>query len=460
MSNKNRNIIIKFESYNKQTVGQITKINGLMKAKYLISVINNLNLDANPRSSRTGSVTNAIQDSIENDPKLFPMKTKGILLASSNYENLERNRIKLIPQDLRIEGILDGGHNTLAIGLYILKKAMSFKDKSLSNKSKTWEDFKILWDNNMDIINEYLYELKNEPNNSDLDFLIPIELLVPRDMNDESCINSFNNDLLEICAARNNNVQLQVSAKANQKGYFDILEKLIKKYNPNMKVEWKTNDGGDIKVQDIIALSWIPLNLVTDSEGKKIELVAPNKLYSAKGSCLNQFDKLMSSPEVTSESESNYKRALINSEVETAFEITAQLPKLYDYIYTNFPTLYNASGGSYGRINAVKKLNDKRKIKVSPFEGKPIDILSPDGFIVPLVYGLQALMENTIVDGKQQIKWIQDPMEFLEKNLAKIVSEYAGNLGQCDYDPQKVGKSPQNYKQSLAAFKMAIAGIL
>ena len=318
---------------------------------------------------------------------------------------------------------------------------MSFKDKSLSNKSKTWEDFKILWDNNMDIINEYLYELKNEPNNSDLDFLIPIELLVPRDMNDESCINSFNNDLLEICAARNNNVQLQVSAKANQKGYFDILEKLIKKYNPTMKVEWKTNDGGDIKVQDIIALSWIPLNLVTDKDGKRIEWIAPNKLYSAKGSCLNQFDKLMSSPEVTSESESNYKRALINSEVETAFEITAQLPKLYDYIYTNFPTLYNASGGSYGRINAVKKLNDKRKIKVSPFEGKPIDILSPDGFIVPLVYGLQALMENTIVDGKQQIKWIQDPMEFLEKNLAKIVSEYAGNLGQCDYDPQKVGKS-------------------
>ena len=460
MLNKKESIIIKFESCNKQTVGEITKINGLVKAKYLIQIINNLNLDANPRSSRTGSVTNAIQDSIEHDPKLFPMKTKGILIASSNYENLERNRMKIIPKDLQIEGILDGGHNTLAIGLYILKKAMYYKGKSLSNKSKTWEDFKTLWNNNIDIINEYLDELKKDPTNSDLDFLVPIELLVPRDVNDESCINSFNNDLLEICAARNNNVQLQVSAKANQKGYFDILEKLITKYNPNMKVEWKTNDGGDIKVQDIIALSWIPLNLVTDSEGKKIELVAPNKLYSAKGSCLNQFDKLMSSSEVTSESESNYKRSLINSEVKTAFEITAQLPKLYDYIYTNFPTLYNASGGSYGRINAVKKLNEKRKIKVSPFEGKPVDMLNPDGFIVPLVYGLQALMENTIVDGKRQIKWIQDPMEFLEKNLAKIVAAYAGNLGQCDYDPQKVGKSPQNYKQSLASFKMAIAGIL
>lgn len=219
-----------------------------------------------------------------------------------------------------------------------------------------------------------------------------------------------------------------------------------------MKVEWKTNEGGDIKVQDIIALSWIPLNLVTNNQGKKIEWIAPNKLYSAKGNCLNQFNKLMSSSEVTSESEINYKRILTNSEVETAFEITAQLPKLYDYIYTNFPILYNASGGSYGRITAVKKLNDKRKIKVSPFEGNPIDTLSPDGFIVPLVYGLQALMENTCENGKQQIKWIQDPMEFLEKNLAKIVAKYAGNLAQCDYDPQKVGKSPQNYKNSIAAF--------
>lgn len=101
------------------------------------------------------------------------------------------------------------------------------------------EDFKTLWNNNIDIINEYLNELKKDHTNSDLDFLVPIELLVPRDVNDESCINSFNNDLLEICAARNNNVQLQVSAKANQKGYFDILEKLITKYNPNMKVEWE-----------------------------------------------------------------------------------------------------------------------------------------------------------------------------------------------------------------------------
>ena len=34
MLNKKESIIIKFESCNKQTVGEITKINGLVKAKY------------------------------------------------------------------------------------------------------------------------------------------------------------------------------------------------------------------------------------------------------------------------------------------------------------------------------------------------------------------------------------------------------------------------------------------
>ena len=58
----------------------------------------------------------------------------------------------------------------------------------------------------------------------------------------------------------------------------------MKKRNSSLEsnIEWKTNDGGEIKVQDLIALAWIPLNLVEDihdSEGKSIDAIAPNKLY-------------------------------------------------------------------------------------------------------------------------------------------------------------------------------------
>jgi hypothetical protein len=137
-----------------------------------------------------------------------------------------------------------------------------------------------------------------------LNFLVPIELLVPRDADDPDCVEAFKNELLEICAARNNNVQLQVSAKANQLGYFDTLKEFMDAYSPDIssRVEWKTNDGGDIKVQDLIALAWIPLSLITpvkDTNGRDIEPVAPLKIYSGKGACLKQFEKLMSSPAVT-----------------------------------------------------------------------------------------------------------------------------------------------------------------
>ena len=463
---KNKNgIIIKFECMDEQTVGDITKIVGLVNAKYMIHIIDSLNLEANPRSSKTGAVTDAIQESIKYDPKLFTFKTKGILLASSNYEELERKRIKIIPDNKEIEGILDGGHNTLAIGLYILGQAMEHVGESIKRGAKTWDDFKLLWGDNRDIIDDYLSEVKNDPSNKDLDFLVPIELLVPSDINDSRAVSAFKDALIEICAARNNNVQLQTSAKSNQRGYFDELKKLFKEHNPLIsdRIEWKTNDGGDIKAQDVIALSWIPLNLITpvmDESGRKIESIAPNKLYSSKGGCLKQFEKLMSSPDVTSNIEDNYKHELTNKEVESAFKIAVQLPELYDYIYEQFPKLYNAAGGKYGSITAVKTMNEKRRVKKTHYTDKEIDTLSPDGFIMPLVYGLQALMENRTVDGENVIKWRQPPMNFLVDNLDKIVKYYSGTLSLCDYDPQKVGKQQQCYEQALSAFKMAIAGLL
>ena len=465
MSENSTSIIIKFDFMSEQTVGEITKIVGLVKARYLIPIIDILNLEANPRSSRTGSVTEAIQDSIETDSDVFPFKTKGILLASSQCQHLERNRIKIIPKNPEIEGILDGGHNTLAIGLFILKKAIEHDGGILPNGNKNWDEFKKLWQENRVIINEYEKAIKSSPDIDTLDFFVPIELLVPRDANDNACVDSFQNELLEICAARNNNVQLQVSAKANQHGYFDTIRAMLDERNPalSQRIEWKTNDGGDIKAQDIIALAWIPLNLVTsvpDSNGRIIEPVLAQNIYRGKGSCLKQFEKLMSSPKVTTESTTDYRRQLCNPEVESALKIAAELPELYDYIYSVFPRLYNNAGGLYGRITAVKTLNEKRRDKRMPFSNTLVDTLSPEGFIVPLVFGLQALMENKPINGHNEIRWKTPPMPFLHEHLENIVKYYAGIFSMCDYDPQKIGKNPQSYSQTLSGYKMAIAGIL
>lgn len=468
---KTNSALIKLDFVTEQTVGEITKIIGLMKAKFLIPIIDVMGLDANPRSSRTGQVTDAIIDSLDNEPLLFPFKTKGILLASSCFERLERNRFRLSTEDPNIEGILDGGHNTLAVGIYILSHALEYTKRKALKSSVTWDDFKKVWVDNRDSIDTYLEDIRNSKIPNTIDFYIPIELLVPKNVEDRACVDSFKNDLLEICAARNNNVQLQTSAKANQRGYFDELKNLLQKHNPSVcrQVEWKTNDGGKIKVQDIIALAWIPLFVMTnvkDASGRSVEPVSPNKIYSAKGSCMAQFEKLMSSTQVTFETTNDYRRELSNTEVATAFAITAQLPELYDYIYEKFPEYYNATGRRYGAITAVKKMNfssndsdDKKKKKkniVAPFSKRGVSTASPEGFIIPLVCGLRAIIKNE----NGRITWITDPKKFLENNLEKIVSDYSGILSVCEYDPQKVGKAAQSYNAALAAFKMAQAGIL
>lgn len=465
MTEKN-SIIIKFESPSEQTVGDVTKIVGLVQARFFVSIIDALNLEANPRASRTGAVTDAIQETICEKPELFPFMTKGVLLASSSYERLERGRIKIDPNDLQIEGILDGGHNTLAIGLYILEQSLDYHGEYLSGSSKNWDTFKGLWNLNRNKIESYLRDIQSGEAENRLDFLVPVELLVPRDINDTACVYAFTNNLLEICEARNNNAELQLTAKANQKGYFDEIQSLMSMHNPVIakRVEWKTNEGGDIKVQDIIALSWIALNLINpvrdEKLERKIEPITPNKMYSAKGACLKQFEKLMSSPDVTGTADDGYHAELLNDEVRSAFRVAVDLPDLYDYIYENFPKYYNANGGKFLAITACKELNKKRKNKVTPFKGKKIEMISPDGFVIPLFYGIQALLGTREVNGKKEIYWTQPPMSFLQDHFMAIVKDYMGNLELCSYDPQKVGKAQKVYDDALKTYKMAIAGLL
>ena len=168
----------------------------------------------------------------------------------------------------------------------------------------------------------------------------------------------------------------------------------------------------------------------------------------------------MSSPDVTETAEDGYHARLWNEEVRSAFKIAVDLPDLYDYIYENFPKYYNSNGGRFLSITACKALNEKRKVKVTPFKGKEIDMISPDGFITPLFYGLQALLDKREVNGEKEIYWTQPPMAFLNDNFDKIVKDYMGNLSLCDYDPQKVGKALKVYEDAVKTYKMAKAGIL
>ncbi len=446
-------ITIRMDQAAEQTHGFIKRVHGLVRLKGLIQLISDLDLEANPRDSRVSKVTNDIRESIEKTPETFPYKSKGILVASSSYSLRDRNRYELSFVNPQVEGILDGGHNTLAVGLHILELSLGEEFAAVEKEIKLWDDFKKAWDANLKKIQTYRESLAE--GDESLNGFVPVELLLPSDPTDEICVEDFNRALLEICAARNNNAQLRTEAKANAQGYFEGLKAQLPKDIAD-RVEWRPNEGGDIKTPDILALAWIPLSFYNkkfmDQEGKVVEAVSMPQIYASKGECVNRFERLMSSHDVSEVQGGNFKRDLKSPEVLSALKITGALPELFDLIYELFPDAYNAHDGKFGRIKEVKKMNNA-KVKTAKFTKRGIAWRYPEGYVIPLVAGLRALME---LDGSGLLKWkVANPSDFIKTHFDQIVSSYKGVIELVDYDPQKVGKAAASYESALAAFESA-----
>lgn len=462
--------IIRLSQCFEQQIGRIVRVIGLMSPKFLVGLIDQLNLDANPRDSKLGPVTNAIQESLEKDEtveknsKLFPLKSKGILVAASGYKELDRNRYQLEFFDRGTEGILDGGHNTLAIGAYILNQAAKCAEKPVPSQRdmKIWEGFKRVWGQRREEVETYLRAIHDEPDELAergvglLDFLIPVELILPANPNDELCVDSFRSSLLEICDARNNNVQLTQGTKGNQEGLFDSFKALFAEKDPEFasQISWKTNDGGSIQSRNLVALAWIALSktkYVQDGPDKILDAPSAVLTYSGKEKCLEKYLTLLRNDKISKSF--GQKRELKDPQVISALRVATDLPALFDRIYQIFPDCYNTIG-AFGKISAVKSLMNKNNDYKTPFFGRKADKPVPDGFIYPLVYGLRALIE---VDEKtDEVVWKTDPYRFIETEAFKsAVVQYCGVIQQSDYDPQKVGKGAFSYTSAENAVTLA-----
>ena len=441
-------IVIRFGQSCEQLEGVIKRIVGFVPARYLLSLYDSVGLEANPRSAKVGQVTSDIQDTLRSSPDLFHFKSKGLLLGTSSYDSLQRNRYQLYFDDPASEGILDGGHNMLAIGLFILSKVL---DEKAIRKLKLWEDMIEAWNENRDEIEE----LKDE-----LDFLMPVELIVPADLQDEEMVETFRYSLLDICAARNNNAQLTQETKANQRGFYDEIRKRMPKKIAD-RVEWKSNeweshDARPIKVRDLIALAWIPLNRLNEEEALPIDIsVTPQNIYRNKGECSKLFDRLMEHPAV-SKAHNGPQHEMHNESVASAFEVLADLPALYDKIYEDFPIAYNKNGGNFARNEIVKKFEKgkrgKNYVGTQPYTHyleKKVTYRYPDGLIMPLVYGLKGIME--VKDGK--VAWATDPFEFLDHHLQAIAASYRLVLDMARFDPQKLAKNQSSHEFAVGEFE-------
>lgn len=412
-------LIIRFETVDRQTEGPVTRLVGFVRARNLLPLLDSADLEANPRVAKIGPITSDIIDSIERSPELFPFKTKGILVASANCRELERRRFQMTFENPQIEGVLDGGHNTLAIGTHIL--SVAYGDPKAVKKIKTWPDFKSAWEDGK----AEVLALKSSAaagTGGPLDFLVPVEVLMPSEGDDPLMLEAFTSSLFEISAARNNNRQVADEAKANKKGLYDFLRTNVPE-SIAKRVEWKANDGGDVKVRDLLTLSWIPLSVLSLPQGASAPRAAD--IYSGKGKCSNAYDTLMEHPEVSTKAPDG-THELHNTAIGAALKIAGEFPGLMDMIYAEFPDAYNRNGGSFGLLRAVTLAKALKTKPTTPFSKQLVDYRYPDGFIVPLVYGLKALLE---IDENGQLYWKTNPVSFISQHLDEIVRKYKVQIG-------------------------------
>jgi hypothetical protein len=435
----NKKVVLRLDEHSLSEKYDLCRITGTATVDSMIRLIDNADLKANARDAKTGSVTNAIQETLEKSPKLFPFKSKGILLASGDCKELERSRFELCFDNEFAEGVLDGGHNLLAIGIHILKKSLGEDHETEIKKIKRWPELESAWIEHRSEID--LGKIQDK-------FLVPIEILYPR--SGEAGRKQYEDAILEIASARNNNSELSETTKANKAGFYDPLRASIDK-TLEKEIEWKTNDGGRIKVQDLIALLWVPLSILDDKVLGN-NRIAPATTYSSKGTCATTFNKLVEEHWI-SKRENGLSR-IFHPGILSAIALLKDLPRLYDLLYQSLPDAYNSVSPRFGGIESVRKYEPRqngsknpkylKKQPVTKYYKKSCEFDYPDGFIAPLVWALRELME--VKDGK--VDWIPgiNPDAFIREHLPETMKVFYGMFQMANWDSQVIGKTGACYE--------------
>lgn len=456
----NKKLILKVDNQCGQHTKHLNKLTGTIDLLNIAKLINSVGLTANPRKSKVCTQTDQIMETLQFNPKMFRFFSKGLLLSSSNCYELERNRVNLTFEDPDYEGICDGGHTTLAIGLFILESVLQIKTKGI----KKWDEFHKLW---TEVMNEKMFSKLEKAIKFDETGRFKVEIPVDINYPTETGEPFFESNIYQISDARNNNTALSETTKANHKHYYDLLKNQVDSVI-NEKVMWVDNDstaqGKTLKVNEILSLALIPMIPLQKKEllPKNVEKINPIYIYSSKGKCVKIFNNIISEASEDYKDQ-GYKEMLnkikVNKFLMSAFEMMSIIPDLDDFMYKSFPDFYNATNKRFMTLDSVKKYsttekgpNITRKKKYTDFTGVEVEFNYPKGHYLPILSSIHVLMEVT----KEGVKWKTDPRKFLEKNLPVIMSSYIKQMESQDFNPQKIGKTQSVYDFVEAKFELLL----
>ena len=400
---------------------------GHLKILDFISIIEFFDLDINPRKSKKTLITNKIVKSLENSQSIFAFKSRGILICCEKI-SIRDDLITIIFDKDSLNGILDGGHTTFAIGIFLLRK-LNFSERIISQIS-TWDSLHAFWNENIEEIKEKSKKIDPEVDS----ILIPIEIIYPNSI----MSNHFRDLILEISEARNTNAQLKIETIKNQSGIFAPLKRSLDK-ETSKKIQWKTNGEGYIDVKYLLSISWIILSELPYFPPAITPLPGPTA-YSSKQAGLTRYISLIENNLFARKANDEYY--ILDLKNEISLYLINDLLEAHDYLLTHFDELLAIVDLNIEQLSAIKLGDPSKELFTGLFDDKKCNYIIPRGFIFPILYSFGGLVRHS-----GTLEWVITPIEFLkDKNLTTpLMKTFKSTLQLSNFDPQKVGKNKFSY---------------
>lgn len=332
-----------------------------------------------------GDVYNAIIGTIKNTPESFLRKNRGITILADSVElNKANDQLNMRLVDVKLHGIVDGGHTFTAIK-----------------------------------------EARNETTNGYVTMHIMTGITDLR-------------EVVDIVDARNRSRSAQSQSLDNLAGVYEPIKAAISGLSYENKVSYSEYEVDDEKKRKPISIREILSYIyVMNPEDHATLEDHPIAAYSGKGLVVDYF-----SPPATDAAKTGATggKGYEDNVIEKAAPLLPSLLAFVDFLYKEIPAAYN--GKEEGRFGALTTMGVRRKSVQLHFGGVEADYDYPDAFLYPVLAAFRHKLE--VKDGKWQWKDNQDPAEVwvrckegLGARLRQIVEQSPS--------ANKLGKSNMNW---------------
>jgi len=360
--------------------------------------------DVNPRSHEklSGRVPDAIEASLKDQPKVFHLYNRGILVLAKHcrYDNRTK-KLHIVISSPEDGGLVDGATT----------------DRVIANAKNaiTLEDFANLPE---DQIPENLRDAH-----------VHVEIIS----------GEIGDMLVPLAGARNTSNQVKEFALENLGGGFDWLKDVIEASEFAGRVRYRENDPQPVDIRTI-------LGLLTMFHPKWTELnKEPVIVYSAKGTVLDFYRD----PE--------WKPGYL-----ALRPVVLDILSLYDFIHVEFQTQYikyKADGGSGSKFGGRKEIRyNNGKPFTLPLSKAQTKYLIPDGWLYPILASFRMLLKFP-ADGAGEVQWVTDPQDFFSAHGQELVGDVVEQSEGLGRNPQSTGKSRplwNNLRKSMELSRMKI----